>query len=155
MTTTTKALTVRKFINDSNPNVLADALKPARLGDMLSVVKVVVSGLTSTATVNLSSAAVKAAITSLTGLDPLAANEFLPAIGSLLTLRPTAGTAGALTAHVLVDDAGTATAGTPISTARISDDGKTLTFNAPITAFVIEYMPRAAGSLDAILETGA
>jgi hypothetical protein len=76
-------------------------------------------------------------LATVTGLK-LDANETLPPIGKVCTLRVVTGTA---TGHRNVTDVG----GTASATlATISDDGKTLVFEAAITAFTITYEPRGA-----------
>lgn len=121
--TATKVNTIKEVANSGNLNQLANVMAKAQLGNMLQPVKLTKTGLTAAASFDITSAA-------------LGSN---PAIGSIQTLRVTAGAAAA--GHRNVTDAG----GTPAATlATISDDGKTLTFEANVTGFVLTYTPRSA-----------
>jgi len=123
MSTTTKTNTIAAEMNKGNANTIADVAQKVQLGDMLQPRKLVKTGLTAATSFDITSAA-------------LGSN---PAIGSIQTLRVTAGTAAA--GHRNVTDAG----GTPSATlATISDDGKTLTFEGNVTGFILTYTPRAA-----------
>jgi flavorubredoxin len=141
MTTVSKNVDVRHELNAINLNIANELLAKAKAGNQLSIVKAVVTGLVATATPDITSAAVKAAAV-LSGIS-LDTGEGLPPIGDILTLRVTSGmaTAGAR----VVTDAGGA-AGAPGANgpgvALISDDGKTLTFEATVTGFTISYRPR-------------
>lgn len=140
--TTTKTQTYQRVLNQANLNQIADALRAMKIGWQLSPVKVIFSGLSSSATQDITTAAAKVAATtaggSITGLD-LDDGENLPPIGIVRTLRPTTGSAGALGRYV--GDAGI----TPTTTvASLSDDGSTLVFEAAVTGFVLEYYPAPA-----------
>jgi hypothetical protein len=140
--TATKTLSIREILNQALPDKIADAMRLIKFGNMMSVVKVAFTGLTSSATHNISDAAHKAA-GAISGIT-LVAGENLPPIGEVLTLRVVTGTA---TGHRDVTDVG----GTPsTSLATLSDDGKTLVFEAVITAFTLQYIPRAAVSMDSV-----
>ncbi len=132
--TTTKNITVADILNQGNLNEIADALRLIKAGKVLSPVKVVFSGLGSAAGHDITTAASKAGAT-VTGLD-LATGENLPPIGHVKTCRPTIGSAGALARYV--GDAGAAASTTVV---LVSDDGKTVTFEAAVTGFVLEYYP--------------
>lgn len=143
----TKPMTIQQALEKANPNDLADALRQLGLGKLFAPIKVVVAALTAAASVDITSAAAKAAAT-ITGIDALEDGEFLPPIGSCLALRVTAsGTAGSLGVYILGDVAATPIvppggAGLAVGVARISDDGKTITFPNTVTAFTLIYTPR-------------
>lgn len=149
--TTSEDQTFRDYLNRADPNTLADILRSMKLGNMLVPVKVVFAGLTAAASIDITTAASKAAAT-ITGLD-LATGEYLPAILSVTSLRVTAsGTANTLGTYAITDVAGTMlspTGNTVVGAARLSDDGKTLTFPTTVTAFTLEYIPRSAQDLTA------
>jgi hypothetical protein len=152
MTTTTKNKTLREALNQAQLNELTNLLAGVKLGDICSPIKVVMTGGALTA-YDITTAAFKA-LSTITGIT-LQTGENLPPIGHLLTLRVTAATTGGTVgSYMLTDASGTAlTAGTSsvVGLAKISDDGKTLTFvSADVTAFVLEYLPRAACDLTAI-----
>jgi hypothetical protein len=138
--TTTKIETLQRALNDANPNEVADCLKRMKLGNMLAPVKATFVGLTSSATQDITTAAAKAAAT-ITGMS-LDSGENLPAANDIRTLRVTAGAAAA-GPRQMTDAGGTASA----TVAKISDDGKTLTFEAAVTAFVLTYEPRSSTDL--------
>jgi len=128
--TTTKTETIQSALDDANPNKVADALQRVALGTLVTPLKRVFTGLTSLAAQDLTAIDGTGETTGPTNPKRLA----LLAGG---TLRVTAGAAAA-GARFLTD-----TGGTPSATvATISDDGKTVTFEAAVTAFVIEYIPR-------------
>ena len=138
MPTTNRATTVQSALNDGNVNVFGAAAQLLKLGNVLSPIKVVVTGLTASATVNITAAATKAAAT-ITGFTPaLATGQNLPAIGSIDTLRVTTVGTGATGVRAVTDAGGTASS----SVALISDDGTTLTFEGTVTGFVMWYWPR-------------
>lgn len=119
---------IKTVANSGNLNQLGEVAQKVELGTMMQVQQATFTGLTAAAAHNLSDAA----------------HGALPAVGAMLSLRVTAGAAAA--GGRLVLDA----AGTPSATeATISADGKTVTFEANVTGFVIQYMPRAAVSMTA------
>lgn len=138
--TTTKIETLQRALNDANPNEVADCLKRVKLGNMLNTVKVTATGLVSAASQDITTAAVKAASV-IVGLA-LDSGENLPASNVVQSVRVTAGAAAAGLRQI-GDSGATASA----TVAKISDDGKTLTFEAGVTAFVLTYMPRSAEAL--------
>jgi hypothetical protein len=156
MTTTVTPSTVRDAINKGNLNTLPDAFKAGKLGDTFSKIKAVVTGLSATASPDITSAAVKAAAV-ITGIS-LATGENLPPIGQVVSLRVTAGSAGA-GPRTMTDNDGTATgpdayaAGLP-GVAKLADDGKTFTLETTCTGFVLVYYP-APTNMDANLAMGA
>ena len=132
MATATQNQTIKNTIDDSNLNQLASALQKAKLGTILKGKKVTLSGL---------SAAASFDITTID--DPDITDEKLPAILSLNVLRVTAGAAAA--GRRDISDA----ADTPSATlATLSDDGKTITFEGNVTAFIAHYVPAPAEDLD-------
>lgn len=131
MTATVKE-TLKSALNESNLNKLADVLAAIDLGTILTPLKRTFTGLTAAPSFDL---------TLIDGTGETAglgnANR-VPAL-AISTLRVTAGAAAAGPRQV-TDVGGTAAA----TLATISDDGKTVTFEANVTAFVIEYIPRPA-----------
>lgn len=139
--TTTKEKDIRQTLNETNLNRLAEALAKIKAGNAASKIKVTFASLTSSATIDITTAASKAAGT-ISGIT-LATGENLPPIGQVVALRVTAGTATAGDRHVS-DVGGTAAAphaaGVP-GIATLSDDGTTLVFEAAVTGFVLVYYP--------------
>jgi hypothetical protein len=157
--TTTKNLDHRAILNSGSENQLGVLARKLKLGNMLSSIKVTFAALTAAATIDITTAAAKAAGT-IDGID-LDTSENLPAIGACLALRVTAsGTAASLGTYILGDTGATAIippggAGAAVGVAKISDDGKSITFPNTVTGFVLEYMPRAAEPLDTEAPFGA
>lgn len=136
MTATVKE-TVKSVLDNANPNEVADALALAKLGTILTPTKVALTGLTGT-THNITDVA----------------HGSHPAILAVVALRVTAATtAGSVGAYVAGDAGATVVspaASTLVGVAKLSDDGKTLTFaTGDVTAFVIEYVPRPAVDMTA------
>lgn len=146
--TTTAVQTLRDILNLADPNTVADALRRIKLGNMASVIKITVTGLTASATPDITTAEVKAAAV-VAGIT-LASDELLPAIGQVVSLRVTAsGTATSVGTYGITDAGGTAIvppggASAAMGIAEVSDDGKVITFPNTVTAFVLQYIPRAA-----------
>jgi len=146
--TTSKATTLRHNLNFGNPAIIASAAEKMKLGNALSKIKVVATGLTPAASFDITTAAVKAAST-ITGIT-LDSGENLPPIGVVVALRTTGGTTPQ--AQLVTDAGGTAAA----ATALLSDDGKTLTFGAADhTGFVLEYYPAPDVALSTSFPVGA
>lgn len=145
--TATQPRTTQKVLIDADPDYLADALRKASFGVSQQVYKLTFSGLTSAAAHNITDAAHFANANGGAGSQspafPADSLSALPSIGQVLTLRVTAGAAAA-GARVVTDAGGAASAGAAGSpgVALISDDGTTLTFEAGVTGFVLEYLPR-------------
>ena len=138
---------LREVLNSGAVGITESARKKIKAGDRAAKIKVVVTGLTAAAAINITSAAVKAAAV-ITGIT-LKTGENLPAIGEILTLRVTAGTAAA--GHRNVTDVG----GTPAAAlATISDNGQTLTFEDTLTAFILTYTPAPAVPLNTDFDFG-
>lgn len=121
-TTVTKTESLKDALDQANPNRVADALAKAKLGTILTPLKKTYTGLASAAAHDLTDAA----------------HGSGPAALSVATLRVTAGAAAA-GARYMTDAGGTASS----TVALLSDDGKTITFEGTVTAFVIEYIPRS------------
>lgn len=146
--TTTKIVDYRAMLNNGDPANMPDIARQMKQGTMASVIKVTFASMTSAAAQDITTATNKGKITALAGIT-LDANENLPPIGQVLTCRVTAGSA-ATGPRVMTDSGGTPAAGATGlgdasgGVATISDDGKTLTFEAAITGMVLTYIPRSA-----------
>jgi hypothetical protein len=154
MTTTTADITGQQILNRANINQIDRVFRKMRLGNMLGAVKVTFAGLAGAASHDITTAASLAGAT-IVGLDR-EATDSLPAIRVVKTLRVTAaGTNSARGSYVMTDVAGTIISpadSTAIGLARISDDGKTLTFpTADVTAFILEYEPRSESDLSTLV----
>lgn len=149
----TKPQTLEEALKRANPNNIADMLKLLDVSKLFAPIKITVASLGAVAAVDITSPAVKAAITELLGIGALPDGAFLPAIGSVLSLRVTAsGTAASLGTYGISDAGGTPIvppggAGLAMGIATLSNDGKTLTFPNTITGFVLAYTPRPAVAL--------
>ena len=145
-TTNTKQDSNQLALDQANPNFLPDVLRGVKLGHFFSNVKAVFTGLASSATQDITTAAAKAAAT-ISGIT-LDTGENLPAIGVVKTLRDAH-------SNIVVDAGGAAVASTATypGTVLLSDDGKTLTFAAAVTAFTLEYQPRSAIDTQAVWST--
>jgi hypothetical protein len=144
--TTTVVPTLQQQLNNALPDELPDILRLMQFGNMVTPLKRVFTGLTSSATQVLTQI-------DATGETVGASNPNRLAALAVTALRTvTGGTPGAR----IVTDAG-GTAGAPGANgpgiALISDDGTTLTFEAAVTAFTIEYIPRAAVSMTAAVSS--
>ncbi len=145
--TTTIAPTIQLALDKANPNQVADLLRKIKLGTMLTPLKRTFTGLTAAAAFDLT-------LIDGTGETPANSNNVNRMAALLVgTLRVTAsGTAGSVGTYQVSDTGGTPLvppggASAAVGVATISDDGKTITFPNTITAFVIEYLPRAYTSL--------
>jgi hypothetical protein len=130
--TTTQESTIQSVLNEADPNRLADGLRKAKVGDALQGLQKTLTGLTSQAAHDLT-----------TIDDPDDTSVKLPAALIVQSARVTAGAAAAGPRHIT--DVG-GTPGAPGANgpgiATISADGKTITFEAAVTAFVIYYVPK-------------
>lgn len=148
MSTTTKNTTLQTALDNGVPAQLGDIFAKMKLGTMLTPLKRTFTGLTSATSFDLTTIDGTGETTGASNPNRLAALE-------ISTLRVTAGAAVA-GPRVLTDAGGTAAAGAtglggaPGGVALISDDGKTVTFEAGVTAFVIEYMPRSKVDMTAV-----
>lgn len=135
--TTTAVTTLKSALDNGNPNQLGDIAAKIKLGTMLVPLKRTFTGLTSASSFDLT-------LIDATGETTGIANPNRVAAQAIATLRVTAGAAAA-GARAVTDAGGTPSA----ALATISDDGKTVTFEAGVTAFVVTYSPRAAVSMTA------
>ena len=141
MSSTTAEQTYQNWLNKANANLLPTLFQKMKLGNMLSPVKVTVTGLTATASPDITSTAVRLAAT-VSGLERETTDP-LPAILAVKTLRVTGVGTGATGSRVVTDAGGTAVG----DVALLSDDGTTLTFEGTVTGFILEYIPRSATAL--------
>lgn len=135
-TTITKPRTVQAVLDEANPNEMSDALRKAKLGTVLAPLKRAFAAQAAAAAFDLTQI-------DATGETAGAANPNRLAALIVSTLRVTGGAAAA--GPRIITDTGGAAAGPGtgiIGIAKISDDGKTITFDANVTDFVIEYVPR-------------
>jgi hypothetical protein len=130
-TTSTHIRTIAEVFNSGDADEIADCIRKVQLGTMLTPLKRTFTGLTSGASFDL---------TAIDGVGETvgSANPNRLAALCVSTLRVTTGTATGV--RIVGDIAATLST----TVARLSDDGKTVYFEAAITAFVIEYIPRAA-----------
>jgi hypothetical protein len=138
--TTTVRPTLKAALDKAQPHILSDVLAKVKLGTMLTPLKRAFTGLSAAASFDLT--AIDA-----TGETAGASNPNRLAALSVIALRiVTSGTAASVGAYVVTDTGGTAVTtdtGARVGIAKISDDGKTITFPNTVTAFTIEYMPRS------------
>lgn len=141
--TTTARSTLKSALDLARPGQLEVILAKMKLGTMLTPLKRVFTGLTASATADL---------TAIDGTDETvgASNTNRLAALAVTYLRVDAsGTAASVgsyvvgppTATLLIPPGG---ANTAVGVARLSDDGKTLTFPNTITGFTIQYIPRSS-----------
>jgi len=123
--TVTKQFTIEDAINNSNLNLLADALAAIKLGTILKAKKETISQAAAT-TVALPVAA----------LGPQS-----------MVVRVTAG--GSLGAYLVVDEGGIAVdVGAEIGVCKLSADGSELEFASAVTECVVSYLAAPAVALD-------
>lgn len=141
--TTTEVTTIAKAANQADPNSIADVLRLMKLGRMLDPVKLTLTGLPASATLDITSLDKGGSGVAINlGLADLVTGQAIPPILDVKTVRVTAGAAAA-GARFMTDAGGAASA----TVALISDDGKTLTFEGTVTALVLEYVPRSSTPL--------
>jgi len=149
--TTTLLNKTRDVLDKADPGKVSDVFRNMKLGTMLAPLKRVFTGLTAAASFDLT------AIDG-TGETAGAANQARTAVLNLNYLRVDAsGTAASVgnyivgppTSTLLVPPGG---ANVAVGVARISDDGKTITFPNTITGFTISYIPRSAVDVEAKFE---
>lgn len=121
--TATKTRTVADVANSGDLNQLSDVAQKVALGTMLGTTKKTYTGLTSAAAHNLTDLA----------------HGNAPAADIISSVRVTAGAAAAGLRQI-----GDAAATPSATVAALSDDGKTVTFEAGVTAFIIVYKAKAA-----------
>lgn len=131
------ATTLQSALNTARAGQLEEIFAKMKLGNMLTPLKRTFTGLTSATTQVLTSI-------DGTGETVGANNPKRLAALSVTTLRVTAGTLAA-GAAIVTDAGGTALAigATNNHVCLLSDDGTTITFQAAVTGFVIEYIPRS------------
>jgi hypothetical protein len=146
--TVTKVTTLQREADFGTLGRLEPVLAKLALGTILSPRKITVAGAAAAVSFDLTSATLTFPfITASTGVSDAetAASKLRPAL-VVSTLRVTAGTFPG--ARIVTDVGGTPLSGDAAGpgVATISDDGKTITFEAgaAVTAFIIEYVPRAA-----------
>lgn len=150
--TTTIAPTLQNELDKARVDEMADIFRLMKLGTMLTPLKRVFTGLTGAATYDLTAL-------DASGETVGVSNPNRCALLHLVSLRVvTATTATVAGTYILTDKDGdlvSATTHTVVGIAKISDDGKTLTFpSADVTAFTIEYLPRSNVDM-ATLPTGS
>lgn len=145
-TTKTQTISIADVLNEANLNRLIEALRKTKLGNMLTPRKVTFAALSAAAAHDITDAAHFAAATVAPAYPTTgpSARVTLPPILSVIALRVSAG--GTSGPYIVSDTGATAvtTTATYPGTAKLSDDGKTITFlEATVTGFVLEYIPRA------------
>lgn len=151
MTTTAKR-TVQLVADEGNPNELGPILAKLKLGTALAPLKRAFTGLTAAGSFDLT-------LLDGTGETPAtAANPKRLAALSVTSLRVTSETTGtdATGSYAITDASGTGlnpTNSTVVGLAKLSDDGKTITFlSTDVTGFVIEYIPRMQSTTELAAE---
>ena len=155
MTTATQDHDVRATLNNGNLNHTAAALKKIKAGTALSKIKVTFAALADVAAHDITTDASKTGAT-INGIA-LDEDENLPPIGQVVALRTSAGTLAVHGVHVVGDEGTTPlvpVADSP-GIARLDDDGKKLTFQAGVTAFVLVYYPAPDVDLNTSFPLGA
>jgi hypothetical protein len=124
--TVTEVETIKKALNQADPNKVADAIRKIAMGDMLDVVEETIA------------------------VSPAAATLNLEALSSVergaLVVQSVEVLAGAAAAGVRIIGPSTATPSATV--VRLSTDGKTLTFEANVTSVRVRFVPAPAESLD-------
>lgn len=144
--TVSAATTLKTALNAARPGQLEDILAKMKFGQMMAPLKRVFTGLAASATMDL---------TAIDGTGEVvgASNPNRLPMLCLMYLRVDASGTGASvgnyivgppTSTLLVPPGG---ANVAVGVARISDDGKTLTFPNTITGFTVQYIPQSAVDL--------
>lgn len=145
MTATVRA-TIGQQLDKANMNNLADILSRVKLGKMLTPLKRVFT-ISASASLNLTT-------TDAAGETVGPANPNRLAALAVVALRVVAsGTAASVGAYVVTDAGGTAVTtdtGARVGIAKLSDDGKTLTFPNTVTQVTVEYIPRSSVDLASV-----
>lgn len=139
--------TLKTTLNKGDPALVGTAAAKMKLGTMLSPLKRVFAAISASATVDL---------TALDGTGETVGasnSNRLAALGILYLRVDASGTAASVgnyivgppTSTLLIPPGG---ANAAVGVARISDDGKTLTFPNTITGLTISYMPRSAVDME-------
>ncbi len=156
--TTTAATTLKTELDKADPNIVADLLRKIKLGTILTPLRVDITGITASATIDITSAFTGATVlvngVSLGAAAGVPAASRLPPCLIMKALQVvTSGTAASLGAYI-AGLTGTPPAGiTPalptsgaqlgVGQASLSDDGKTLVFPNTVTGISFEYVPRS------------
>jgi hypothetical protein len=160
MTTATKIQSVRDANNGGDLGRMCTGLEMQKLGDVLSPIKVVATAINTPvglSAIDITSAAFLACCSGLLGSHAgiaLKTGEMLPAIGRVVTCRVTVVPGGGGTADVgdrKITDAGgvvLAKGAQPFGRVKLSNDGKTLTFEGLLTGLTLTYYPRPAVGSD-------
>lgn len=135
--------TLAQALDEADPNLIADAIRQSKLGTMLTPLKRTFTGLTAAASFDLTTIDGTGETVGVTNPNRLPA---LLVENLRITASGTAGSVGSYVAGdvgavMIVPPGGASVA---VGVARISDDGKTVTFPNTVTAFVISYLPAAA-----------
>lgn len=136
--TATANTTLKSALDKGNPNQIGDIFAKMKMGTMMTPLKRTFTGLVSAASFDLTAIDATGETTGVANPNRVAAQQ-------VATLRVTAGAAAA-GARAVSDSGATPSA----SLATISDDGKTVTFEAGVTAFVITYSPRSNVDMNAV-----
>jgi len=147
--TQTRIQDLRQVINDHLPGSVEPALAEVNLGNMLSTIKLVVTGLTAAAAFvipNIPQTSGSGVTVTWNGinLNP-DGSDVIPAVGEVVTLRVTNVGTAAVGPRVVTDVGGTpgAPGANGPGIATISDDGTTITFEGTVTGFILTYQPRS------------
>lgn len=149
-TTKTVAPTLQAMLDQGRPSIIGDAFAKMKFGTMFTPLKRAFTGLTGAASYNLTALDATGETTGPSNPNRLAARD-------VQTLRVTAATTANTVGSYIVGDVGATAispaASTVVGLATLSDDGTTLVFpTADVTAFVIEYEPRAATNMTAEID---
>lgn len=154
--TTTKTKTLQQSLDNGNLNEIANVIKRMKLGTMMRPLDVSFT-ITAAASLDLTSATARAGATVNDGDIPegyVASKTNLPPANVVRSLRIIAsGTGASLGSYICGDPAASMIvppggASAAVGIARLSADGKTVTFPNTVTQFRIVYLPRAADALD-------
>lgn len=145
-TTATSKRSLKTVLDEANPNELADALRKALLGTLLTPLKRVFTGLTAAAAFDLTAIDATGETTGVNNPNRLPALV----VQALEGVSESSGTASKGTYVIGVHAVSTTidpTNSTVAGVATLSDDGKTITFpEADVTGFTIIYLPRTVSA---------
>lgn len=146
--TVTANSTLKQILDNGDPALVGTALSKMKAGTMMTPLKRVFTGLAASATMDLTALDASGETVGAANPNRLAmlcahylrvdASGTAASVGSYIVGPPTA--------TLLVPPGG---ANVAVGVARISDDGKTLTFPNTITAFTVSYIPRSAVDMTA------
>lgn len=159
--TAIKTLTERIALNSGNPGSFSGAAADVKLGNVLGLVQAKLTFSSGQTSFDLTSQAVKAAITTVAGIDvpsnPTGDPSFspLPPAGRFLSFAVLTGTNTG--AYIQSDTGGTALIpGTTYpGVFKLSDDGKTVTIPSSATVVSFTYQPQVAISVETAQPIGA